>query len=516
MLFKKNKKIKNKKLINIIIIEYYSKMSEDKDTTLGELTKEHYPPAENYKNAANIFFKNKEYDKAIEMYTKAIDLDKKNAIYYANRSLAHLRQESFGSALEDGILAVKYDPTYLKGYYRRAAAQMSLGKFKKALSDFEFVAKRKPHDKDAAMKYTECNKLVRKQAFEKAISSDVQEKTLAEIHCDLEAIQIEDEYDGPKLEDGKITPKFMEELMEFFKAQKKLHRKFAYKILCDIDAYFRKQPSLVDIAVPDNSKFTVCGDIHGQFYDLMNIFKINGFPSPENPYLFNGDFVDRGSFSVECIFTLFGFKLLYPDYFFLSRGNHESYNMNQMYGFSGEVVAKYTNTMSTMFTQVYNWLPLCHCINNRVLVMHGGLFAQDNVTLDDLRNIERNRQPPEEGLMCDLLWSDPQPQNGRGFSKRGVGIQFGPDITEQFCAANKLDYIIRSHEVKAIGYEIAHNGKCITVFSAPNYCDTMDNLGAFITLNGKDMNPNFTTYEAVPHPNVKPMAYAGSLMSMLT
>lgn len=97
--------------------------------------------------------------------------------------------------------------------------------------------------------------------------------------------------------------------------------------------------------------------------------------------------------------------------------------------FSGEVVAKYTNTMSTMFTQVYNWLPLCHCINRRVLVMHGGLFAQDNVTLDDLRNIERNRQPPEEGLMCDLLWSDPQPQNGRGFSKRGVGIQFGPDIT---------------------------------------------------------------------------------------
>lgn len=125
--------------------------------------------------------------------------------------------------------------------------------------------------------------------------------------------------------------------------------------------------------------------------------------------------------------------------------------------------------MCSMFTQVFNWLPLCHCINNRVLVMHGGLFAHDNVTLDDLRNIERNRQPPEEGLMCDLLWSDPQPQNGRGFSKRGVGIQFGPDITEKFCNFNKLDYIIRSHEVKSMGYEVAHSGKCITVFSAPNY-----------------------------------------------
>lgn len=99
-----------------------------------------------------------------------------------------MRQECFGSALEDGILAVKHDPTYLKGYYRRAAAEMSLGKFKKALQDFEFVAKRRPNDKDAAIKFTECNKLVRKQAFEKAISSDVPEKTLAEIHSDLDSI----------------------------------------------------------------------------------------------------------------------------------------------------------------------------------------------------------------------------------------------------------------------------------------------------------------------------------------
>lgn len=242
-----------------------------------------------------------------------------------------------------------------------------------------------------------------------------------------------------------------------------------FQILCQIDLYLRTQPSLVDISVPDDAKFTICGDIHGQFYDLMNIFTINGLPSTDNPYLFNGDFVDRGSFSVECIFTLFGFKLLYPDHFFMSRGNHETINMNQMYGFTGEVCAKYNTKMSNMFTQVYNWLPLCHCLNNRVLVMHGGLFSNDNVTLDDLRNIERNRQPPDEGLMCELLWSDPQPQNGRGPSKRGVGIQFGPDVTAAFCARNKLDYVVRSHEVKYMGYEEAHDGKCITVFSAPNY-----------------------------------------------
>lgn len=202
----------------------------------------------------------------------------------------------------------------------------------------------------------------------------------------------------------------------------------------------------------------------------MNIFEKNGLPSETNPFLFNGDFVDRGSFSVECIFTLFGFKLLYPNHFFMSRGNHESINMNQMYGFFGEVTAKYSNTMGEMFTQCYNWLPLCHLLNNRVLVMHGGLFSSDEVTTDDLRKVERNRQPPEEGIMCELLWSDPQHQNGRSPSKRGVGCQFGPDVTNAFLKRNNLDYVIRSHEVKDMGYEIAHDGKCITVFSAPNYC----------------------------------------------
>lgn len=129
--------------------------------------------------------------------------------------------------------------------------------------------------------------------------------------------------------------------------------------------------------------------------------------------------------------------------------------------------------------------------------MHGGLFANDDVTLDDIRKIDRNRQPPEDGPMCELLWSDPQPQNGRSPSKRGVGCQFGPDVTQTFLELNKLDYIIRSHEVKNDGFEVAHDGKCITVFSAPNYCDSMGNKGAFITLKGKDMIPNFTTYVAV-------------------
>ena len=143
--------------------------------------------------------------------------------------------------------------------------------------------------------------------------------------------------------------------------------------------------------------------------------------------------------------------------------------MNKMYGFEGEVKAKYSANMCDLFTEVYNWLPLCHLLNHRVscqilslekklhhvivqvLVMHGGLFSKDDITLDAIKATERNRQPPEEGIMCELLWSDPQPMYGRSPSKRGVGCQFGPDVTRRFLENNSLEYIIRSHEVKVKG-----------------------------------------------------------------
>ncbi|XP_053614016.1 serine/threonine-protein phosphatase 5 [Plodia interpunctella] len=480
----------------------------------GPVSQEDIEAAEKLKNEANDFFKRQNYNSAIDLYTQAIEKNPGNAVFFANRSIANLRLENFGYALTDASKAIELDRGYTKAYYRRAAAYMSLGKYKLALKDFEYVTKVRPNDQDAKMKYNECNKIVKKIAFEKAISVDKKEVNIAD-SINLDAMTIEDEYVGPALEDGKVTMKFITELMEYYKQQKKLHKKYAYKILIDVKAYLQKQPSLVDIKVPDDEKFTVCGDIHGQYYDLMNIFKLNGLPSEKNPYLFNGDFVDRGSFSVECIFTLFSFKLLFPNHFYMSRGNHETLDMNRMYGFRGEVSSKYTSQMADLFTEVYNWLPLAHCINNRVLVMHGGLFSKDDITLEDIRHVDRNKQPPEDGIMCELLWSDPQPMGGRAPSKRGVGCQFGPDVTSNFLARNGLDYIIRSHEVKNDGYEVAHDGKCITVFSAPNYCDTMGNLGAFITMNGKDLKPNFTTYEAVPHPDVKPMAYAHSFFNLL-
>uniref|UniRef100_A0A1I7ZIE5 protein-serine/threonine phosphatase n=1 Tax=Steinernema glaseri TaxID=37863 RepID=A0A1I7ZIE5_9BILA len=466
--------------------------------------------ANQLKEEANQFFKDQAYDVAVELYSSAIELNPNIAAYYGNRSMAYLKKELYGCALEDAEKALSLDPKYIKGYYRKATANMALGKYRLALRDYETVKKCCPNDQDAVKKFTECQKIYRRIAFEKAISVDHDRKSIAD-SINVETMAVESDYKGPHL-DGEVTAEFMSELIATFKKQGRLHMKYAYKILLEIRKFFMKEPTLVDIDVPDRQKFTICGDVHGQFYDLCNIFDLNGLPSEENPYLFNGDFVDRGSFSVETIFTLFGFKLLYPRHFYMSRGNHESDVMNKMYGFEGEVKSKYNAQMAELFTELFNYLPLCHVINRKILVCHGGLFKNDGVTLDQIRATSRFRQPPDEGIMCDLLWSDPQDANGRAPSKRGVGCQFGPDITEDFCRRNDLLYVVRSHEVKPQGYERHHNDKCFTVFSAPNYCDTMGNKGAFITITGDNLYPpRFTEFDAVEHPAVRPMAYASSL-----
>jgi serine/threonine-protein phosphatase 5 len=185
----------------------------------------------------------------------------------------------------------------------------------------------------------------------------------------------------------------------------------------------------------------------------------------------------------------------------------------QIYGFEGEVKAKYDDTVMSIFSEVFNLLPLAAVLQDTVFIVHGGLSCEPNVTLEDIEAVTRNREPPEGGLMSDLLWSDPQPGPGKSPSKRGIGFSFGPDVTERFCERNGLSLVIRSHEVKDEGYEVAHNSRCITVFSAPNYCDQMGNKGAFIRF-GADMLPRFTQFDAVPHPPIRPMAYASAFGAM--
>jgi serine/threonine-protein phosphatase 5 len=135
-------------------------------------------------------------------------------------------------------------------------------------------------------------------------------------------------YTGPRLDAaGTITLDFVLAMMEEFREQRKIHYKYAYQIVLAAIGVLSKEKTLVDIEVPEGRRITVCGDVHGQYFDVLNIFKMNGLPSDENPYLFNGDFVDRGSFSAEIILTFFAFKVLFPTGMFLNRGNHETNNM---------------------------------------------------------------------------------------------------------------------------------------------------------------------------------------------
>jgi serine/threonine-protein phosphatase 5 len=394
----------------------------------------------------------------------------------------------------------------VKGYYRCGSAKLALGKHQEALKYFRQVVKIVPNDKDARLKLQECEKTVKRLAFERAIAAE-QKSAFDDVK--LEDISIEPSYEGIHMP-TPISVDFVQNMLNEFKNQKKIHKKYVVSILIQIRQLLSSLPTLVEINISDGEHFTVCGDVHGQFYDLFNIFELNGMPSETNPYLFNGDFVDRGSFSVEVILTLFAFKLLYPNHMYLARGNHESRSMNKMYGFEGEVKAKYSEAVFEMFSEVFCLLPLAHVLNKKVLVVHGGLFSDDNVTLDDIKKIDRNKEPPDTGLMTELMWSDPQPFPGRSPSKRGVGIAFGPDVTERFLSKNNLELVVRSHEVKDEGYVVEHNGKCITIFSAPNYCDQVGNKGAFIRFDST-LKPNFTSYSAVPHPPVRPMFYANNL-----
>nr|GMD84247.1 serine/threonine-protein phosphatase 5 isoform X2 [Ipomoea batatas] len=519
--------------------------------------------AEQLKLRANEAFKAHKFGQAIDLYTQAIELNSKNAVYWANRALAHTKLEEYGSAIQDATKAIEVDPKYSKGYYRRGAAYLAMGKFKDALKDFQQVKRLCPNDPDATKKLKECEKAVMKLKFEEAISVPQSEKQSVADSIDYHSVgmvrpwllicfhqsnccssgsstngggssfgnsiggignilvgspqlEVEPQYTGARIEGDVVTLDFVKKMMDDFKNQKNLHKRYAYQIVLQTREMLRSLPSLVDVEVPQGKHFTVCGDVHGQFYDLLNIFELNGLPSEDNPYLFNGDFVDRGSFSVEVILTLFAFKCMCPSAMYLSRGNHESKNMNKIYGFEGEVRSKLSETFVELFAEVFCCLPLAHVINGKVFVVHGGLFSVDGVKLSDIRAIDRFCEPPEEGLMCELLWSDPQPQPGRGPSKRGVGLSFGGDVTKRFLQENNLELVVRSHEVKDEGYEIEHDGKLITVFSAPNYCDQMGNKGAFIRFQSPELKPNIVTFSAVPHPDIKPMAYANNFLRMFS
>lgn len=321
--------------------------------------------------------------------------------------------------------------------------------------------KKEPNNKDAKLKLAECEKIVRRIEFLKAI--EVGDPPSAFEGLDLDAIVVDPNYDGVKLEDA-MTQEFIDDMITRFKNGKKIHRKYAFQIIKAVRDIVYNEPTMVELEIEQGKKLTVCGDTHGQYFDLLEIFRLNGFPSESHSYLFNGDFVDRGSWSTEIALLLYAYKWLRSDGFFINRGNHETDDMNRVYGFEGECKAKYNERLFKLFSESFSALPLATLIGKKYLTLHGGLFSDDKTSLDDIRKLNRHgqRQPGQQGLMMEMLWTDPQPTPGRGPSKRGVGMQFGPDVTKRFCENNGLDAIIRSHEVRMEGYEVEHDGRCIT------------------------------------------------------
>ncbi|KAL7380016.1 hypothetical protein ABVT39_010062 [Epinephelus coioides] len=224
------------------------------------------------------------------------------------------------------------------------------------------------------------------------------------------------------------------------------------------------------------------GDIHGQYTDLLRLFEYGGFP-PEANYLFLGDYVDRGKQSLETICLLLAYKIKYPENFFLLRGNHECASINRIYGFYDECKRRFNIKLWKTFTDCFNCLPIAAIIDEKIFCCHGGL-SPDLQSMEQIRRIMRPTDVPDTGLLCDLLWSDPDKDvQGWGENDRGVSFTFGADVVSKFLNRHDLDLICRAHQVVEDGYEFFAKRQLVTLFSAPNYCGEFDNAGGMMSVD---------------------------------
>jgi serine/threonine-protein phosphatase PP1 catalytic subunit len=241
---------------------------------------------------------------------------------------------------------------------------------------------------------------------------------------------------------------------------------------------FMSQPILLELEAP----IKICGDVHGQYYDLLRLFEYGGFP-PEANYLFLGDYVDRGKQSLETICLLLALKIKYSENFFILRGNHECASINRIYGFYDECKRRYNIKLWKTFTNCFNAMPVAALIDEKIFCMHGGL-SPDLHSLDQIKRVARPTDVPDTGLVCDLLWADPDKDvAGYGENDRGVSFTFGPDVVSNFLKKHDCDLIVRAHQVVEDGYEFFAKRQLVTLFSAPNYCGEFDNAGAMMSVD---------------------------------
>ncbi|KAI9481653.1 MAG: putative serine/threonine protein phosphatase 2B catalytic subunit [Benjaminiella poitrasii] len=294
-------------------------------------------------------------------------------------------------------------------------------------------------------------------------------------------------------------------LREHLRREGRLTEEQALHILNTTKALLRKEPNLLRIPAP----ITICGDVHGQYYDLLKLFEVGGDPA-ETRYLFLGDYVDRGYFSIECVLYLWAHKLWYPDTFFLLRGNHECRHLTDYFTFKLECQTKYSQKIYDVVMECFDSLPLAAVVNDQFLCVHGGL-SPDLKTLKDIEQIDRFRETPTSGLMCDLLWSDPYEEfdtdSGPKFEHnhvRGCSYFFSYRATCNFLDKNNLLSVIRAHEAQANGYRMYRKSKTtgfpalMTIFSAPNYIDVYNNKAAILRYDKSVLN--IRQFNSSPHP----------------
>lgn len=241
---------------------------------------------------------------------------------------------------------------------------------------------------------------------------------------------------------------------------------------------------------------TICGDIHGQLHDLLTLLA-TGYECPETQYLFLGDFVDRGFYSLECFLLLIALKVRYPDRITLIRGNHELRQITTVYGFYDECVRKYGSVNVWRFcSEVFDYLSLGALVGGKggVFCIHGGL-SPDIDTIDQIRILDRKQEVPHEGGMCDLLWSDPDDVPGWAVLPRGAGFLFGENEVNQFLHTNDVSLIARAHQLVMEGYKEIFGEKLVTVWSAPNYCYRCGNVASVLTIDD-NFQRNYKVFEA--------------------
>ncbi|KAL1920138.1 uncharacterized protein VTP21DRAFT_1284 [Calcarisporiella thermophila] len=276
--------------------------------------------------------------------------------------------------------------------------------------------------------------------------------------------------------------------------QKKLLSEATVRDICErTKELLMHESNVVHIKAP----VTVVGDIHGQFYDLIEIFRIGGF-CPSTNYLFLGDYVDRGLFSVETISLLTCLKLRYPNRVYLVRGNHESRAVTQTYGFYTECMRKYGSVnVWQYFTDLFDFLTLSVVIDNSIFCVHGGLSPYIHC-IDQIKLIDRFREIPHEGPMADLVWSDPdEAKDEFQFSPRGAGFTFGGMVVKKFLQTNNIQHILRAHQLCMEGYQELYDRSLSTVWSAPNYCYRCGNKASILEV-GENGERHFNVFDAAP------------------